>query len=382
MKILVLNCGSSSLKYRLFALDGETSLCGGVVERIGEPDSPVRDHAQALDDVLDRHAADLSGLTAVGHRVVHGAGRFTRPTLVDEAMLTELAGLSELAPLHNSPALAGIGACRRRLPDVPQVAVFDTAFFATLPPAAYTYALPHSLTAQYELRRYGFHGTSHQYVAGEAARLLGRPLEDLRLVTCHLGNGASLAAIRAGRAVDTSMGFTPLGGVVMGTRCGDLDPAVVLHLMKREGLTPDQMADLLNRESGVRGISGRANDFRVLWEAAGAGDERARLAIEIFCHTARKFIGAYAAVLDGLDVLVFTAGLGENDPAVRGMICGGLSHLGVTLDPDRNAAPGPLPADISVAGRSLPVLVIATREELAIARLTAGAVASGGSTGA
>lgn len=395
MPVLVVNCGSSSLKYELFAPDGERSLGRGLIERIGRPNggsrlrheraggvsleraATVPDHAAAVDlmcatlvDPVAGGVSDLSDLKAVGHRVVHGGTRFTEAVWIDAAVLAEVERCVPLAPLHNPPNLAGIRACQQRLPGVPQVAVFDTAFHQTLPPAAYTYALPQELCRTYGLRRYGFHGSSHRYVSERALAWLaarGVAPADSRLVTCHLGNGCSLAAIRGGRSCETSMGFTPLEGLVMGTRAGDFDPALVGFLSERRGDSPAELDNLFNARSGLLGLSGLSHDVRDLLAAAAAGHRRARLALDVFCDRVRQYIGAYVAVLGGLDALVFTGGIGERSAPVRAQILAGLEFLGLRLEPGRNERPGPAGV-ISAPDSRAGILVIPTEEERVIAR--------------
>jgi acetate kinase len=357
--VLVLNAGSSSLKYRVLDPADRTVL-RGIVERVDEGgwDDAFAQLSRALEE------AGVHGLWAVGHRVVHGGDRFTAPTVVDDAVLQAVAELVELAPLHNPPALAGLRATRAAYPDLPQVAIFDTAFFAGLPAAAATYAVDREVARAYGLRRYGAHGISHQYVAGEAARLLGRP--EAALVTLHLGNGASAAAIRAGRPLDTSMGLTPLEGLVMGTRPGDLDPGVLVHLL-RKGYDADTLEELLHHRSGLQGLAG-SHDFRDLLAAVDAGDEAARAAYQVYCHRLRKYVGAYLAVLGGADAIVFTAGVGEHVARVREDALTGLEPLGVAVDPDRNRQEADGPRRIGSAESRVEVLVVPTDEELAIAR--------------
>ena len=377
MNILVLNTGSSSIKYELFEVDppghqggGEASLTGGLIERIGEPGG-LPDHEEGLRAVLDRLRAEghLEGLAAVGHRVVHGGEWFTAPTVIDDAVIAQIEALAPLAPLHNPPALAGIRGALAVLGDLPHVAVFDTAFHSTIPPAAHRYALPDRIYADHGVRRYGFHGTSHAYVAAEAARALGRDLLEMRIITLHLGNGASATAIDRGRSVDTSMGFTPLEGLVMGTRSGDLDPAVVLHLLREGGMDVDEVDVLLNRESGLKGLCG-ANDLREVERRAGEGDPAAELALDVYCRRIRKYVGAYLAVLGGLDALVFTAGVGQHSVEVRRRVAGPLAHLGLRLDRAANASAdcGDGPVVISSPGSPAAILVVATDEERMIAR--------------
>jgi acetate kinase len=364
--ILVINAGSSSVKYRLF--DGDTTVGGGLVERIGEPGSEVADHEAAL----RRMAGDLDlaspRLAAVGHRVVHGGTRFQAPTVVDDGVVAAIRNLAPLAPLHNPAGATGIEVARALWPDVPHVAVFDTAFHATLPAAAATYALDVDVAARYGIRRYGFHGTSHRYVSRRTAALLGRPVTELNTIVLHLGNGASAAAVAGGRSVDTSMGLTPLEGLVMGTRTGDIDPAVVFHLA-RAGLELAQIEDLFEHRGGLRGLCGD-NDMRAIQRRVADGDPVARLALDVYCHRIRKYVGAYLAVLGRLDAIAFTAGVGEHSALVRQLSLSGLATLGVAIDPVRNAE-GPGERVISPDGASVQVCVVATDEERAIAQETA-----------
>jgi acetate kinase len=355
--ILVLNAGSSTLKYRL-APDGP----GGIVERIGEPGGDATDHGHAVERVLER-LRDKE-IRAVGHRVVHGGTRFVAPAVLDDAVLAGIREVSVLAPLHNPAAVAGIEAARRALPDVPQVAVFDTAFHATLPPAAYTYALDRTVAERHAVRRYGFHGISVRWVAAGAARLLGRPLDELNLVVAHLGNGASMTAVAGGRSVETSMGMTPLEGLVMGTRTGDLDPAVTFHLL-RAGLSAEQIEDLYQHHGGLLGLCGD-NDVRTVDARARSGDPDARLALDVYCHRIRRYLGAYHAVLGRLDAIVFTAGVGEHSATVRAGALDGLDPLGIAVDPVRNGS-GTGPRVVSPDGSRVSVCVVPTDEEAAIA---------------
>jgi len=374
--VFVLNSGSSSIKYTVLTLVDDVEplvLAEGAVERIGEPGSGVADHATALATVL----ADIADIPidAVGHRVVHGGELFTDATVIDDDVEAAIEQLVELAPLHNPAGLAGIRAARAALPDVTHVAVFDTSFHATISAEAATYAIDADLAARHGIRRYGFHGTSYQYVSRAAAELLGGLPGDvqadgqLRMIVLHLGNGASAAAIRGGRSVDTSMGLTPLEGLVMGTRSGDIDPAIPFHLHRVAGLSIDELDGLLNRKSGLLGLSGHS-DMREVIDAADAGEAGATLALDVYLHRIRHYIGAYAAVLGGLDALVFTAGVGENSDVVRAGAVRGLEFLGIELDPDANAARGDEPRSISRAGSPVAVLVIPTNEELEIARQT------------
>jgi acetate kinase len=369
--ILVLNSGSSSLKYRLVnSGEADGPQRRGLVERIGEPDG-VPDHAAALRAAADDLDLATAPLRAVGHRVVHGGTRFRAPTVVDDAVCAAIAELAPLAPLHNPANLTGIEVARRLRPDVPHVAVFDTAFHATLPPPAATYALDAGLAAEHGIRRYGFHGTSHRYVAGRAAALLGRPLAELNLIVLHLGNGASATAVRGGRSVETSMGFTPLEGLVMGTRPGDLDPGILTYLM-RAGLDAATLDGLLQRDSGMAGLCG-VNDMRAVEAARAGGDAAATLAFDVYIHRLRKYVGAYHAVLGRLDAVVFTAGVGENSASVRAAALDGLGMWGIEVDPARNAAGGGRGGArlVSPNGARVAVCVVPTDEELAIAEETA-----------
>jgi len=400
VKILVLNCGSSSVKFQLLETDAESArtatdrmLAKGVVENVGgtgilkfevpgrkavkEP-AAIRDHTVALDRVLDflvhaengvvRHRREVA---AVGHRVVHGGERFESSTLITEEVLEGIEACFEMAPLHNPPSVRGYRAVKAVLPDVPQVAVFDTSFHQTMPAEAYVYALPYVLYQRHGIRRYGFHGTSHRFVSARLAALLGRAPEDpgLRLITCHLGNGCSVAAIRGGRSVDTSMGFTPLEGLVMGTRSGDIDPAAMLHVMERENVGASEASAMLNKHSGLLGISGVSNDMRALLEAE-VTNPRARLAVDVFCYRLRKYVAAYMGVLGGIDGLAFAGGIGENAPAIRARALAGLEGLGVSLDASANATARGCEAEISPAGEKARVFVVPTNEELLIARDT------------
>ena len=363
--VLVLNAGSSSLKFEVLDPDSGAPTLDGHLERIG-----TGDFAAALDDVAARLAAAGVGtadLRAVGHRVVHGGADFTAPVLVDDAVLRRIEGLVHLAPLHNPPAVAGIRRARASFPGVPQVAVFDTAFFAALPAEAATYALDRSVTDRLGIRRFGMHGTSHAYVAQEAAAFLGRPVTELDQIVLHLGNGASAAAIRGGHPVDTSMGLTPLEGLVMGTRAGDLDPGVLLHLLRHGDLDVDGLEDLLHHRSGLEGLAGRP-DFRDLEAAVAAGDPAATTAYAVYCHRLRKYVGAYLAVLGGADVLTFTAGVGENVPRLRADALAGLEPLGIEVDPGRNHLPSRESRVVSTDASAVTVLVVPTHEELAVAR--------------
>ncbi|MBO3088534.1 acetate/propionate family kinase [Cellulomonas dongxiuzhuiae] len=385
--VLVINSGSSSIKYQLVTPDDGRAVASGLVEQIGEStgavkhvahgvttrrELPVPDHAEGLRIVLglfEEIGPDLSAahVVAVGHRVVQGGARFDGPVRVDAKVERDIDELSPLAPLHNPANLTGIRVAQALLPDVPHVAVFDTAFFHHLPAAAATYAIDIEVATKYRVRRYGAHGTSHQYVSDKVARVLGRPLEELNQIVLHLGNGASASAVRGGVAVETSMGMTPLEGLVMGTRSGDLDPAVLFHLHRNAGMSVEELDDLLNRRSGIKGLSG-VNDFRALHELVEKGDAGARLALDVYLHRLRKYVGAYYAVLGGVDVITFTAGVGENDDVVRaGALCG-LEGMGIVIDHERNAGRKSEPTVISADGSRVTVMVVPTNEELAIAR--------------
>lgn len=379
--VLVLNCGSSSLKYAVVEPDSGDQLADGIVERIGDDGGPA-DHEAALRlafDTLaaDGHDLDGLGLVAVGHRVVHGGPDLYQPTIVDDDVLARIEALAPLAPLHNPPAVLGIEVARRALPDLPHVAVFDTAFFHDLPPEAATYAIDRDLAAEWHIRRYGFHGTSHSYVSGQAAEFLGVPLESLSQIVLHLGNGASASAIVGGRPVDTSMGLTPMEGLVMGTRAGDIDPGIVMYLWRTAGMAVDEIETMLNKRSGVSGLGGEI-DFRVLHQRMegdpGPDREAAQLAYDVYIHRLRKYIGAYLALLGRTDVITFTAGVGENDAAVRLDALSGLAPLGVEIDELLNAAPERGARRISADQSPVTVLVIPTDEELAIARACAAVV--------
>ena len=396
MKILVLNCGSSSLKFQLIETDGKAdrTLAKGLVEDLGgtavlhfetEGKKPLRDAIGKYDakSAVEKALAVMSEgdssilahrgeIGAVGHRVVHGGERFKASVLIDEKVEDGIEEMIALAPLHNPANLQGYRAAKAVLPDVPHVAVFDTSFHQTMPPEAYLYALPYADYQRHGVRRFGFHGTSHRFVSGRAAALLNRKSDDpdLRLITCHLGNGCSLAAIRGGRSLDTSMGFTPLEGLVMGTRCGDLDPAALLYLMSRDDLDAAEASALMNKHSGLLGISGLSHDMRTLLEAEEKGNDRAKLAIDIFCYRLRKYIASYVGALGGLDALVFAGGIGENSPAVRERSLHGLDALGLELDAGRNEKAQGVEAEISPEGAKPRVLVIPTNEELLIARDT------------
>lgn len=370
--VLVINAGSSSLKFQLVEPDSGTTRVGGVIGEIGEPSGRAADYEEALRLAFHQLAEDgidlkSSGLLAVGHRVVHGGRAFYRPTLLDDERIADLEKLSELAPLHNSPAVQGIKVARKLLPDVAHIAVFDTAFFHHLPAAAATYAMDRELAERYQIRRYGFHGTSHRYVSERAAEFLDRPLDSVNQIVLHLGNGASASAIAGGRPVDTSMGLTPLEGLVMGTRSGDIDPGVISYLWRSAKIDVAAIESMLNNRSGVWGLAGE-RDFRRLHAMIESGDGSAQLAYDVFIHRLRKYIGAYLAVLGRTDVLTFTAGIGEHDAAVRRDAVAGLQGLGIVLDDSRNQAGGKGVQRISADNSPIAVLVVPTNEELAIAR--------------
>jgi acetate kinase len=320
MKILVINSGSSSVKYKLFRMPGEKYIAQGAIEHIGEKGSSIPDHYTGIKMLLNK----ISSVDLVGHRVVHGAEQFKEPVLIDNSVIRKIRQCCLIAPLHNPANLAGILACKKLLPGIKQVAVFDTAFHQTLPPYAYIYGLPYRYYQRFGIRKYGFHGTSHEYVAHEASRILNKPLNRLKIITCHLGNGCSITAVDRARSIDTSMGFTPLEGLVMGTRCGDIDPALVTYIMRKDKMDIAEIDQMLNKTSGLKGISGISNDMRVLCGKGKTGHERARLAIDIFVYRIKKYIGAYIAIMGGADAVVFTAGIGQNQQGIRKEICKGI----------------------------------------------------------
>jgi acetate kinase len=394
MKIMVINSGSSSIKYQIFDMRNRSVLASGLLEKIGEPDSrlahqtltqanrfekiekkaAVADHRRGFDlinTVLKETGAlcNMAELAGIGHRVVHGGEAFTQPTLIDDAVIDTIRTLIPLAPLHNPANLTGIEVARAGAPDVPQVAIFDTAFHQTLPPHAFHYAIPRELYRKHAIRRYGFHGTSHFYVAKQAAGLMRRPFETLALITLHLGNGASATAIQNGLSIDTSMGLTPLEGLIMGTRCGDLDPAIIFYLERETGRSSDAIDALLNKESGLKGICG-VNDMREIAQLAEAGNTDARLAIDIYVYRLRKYIGSYTAALGRLDALVFTGGIGENAAGIRSAACRDLEMLGIVIDEDKNRAASREARTIHSADSRVRILVIPTNEELEIADQT------------
>ena len=400
VNVLVVNCGSSSIKYSLFRMrDGEEAevLASGIVEKIGEPVSRLNrkvgqtkesrdvrapDHQAAFSlmirALVEGPPAVIAGpheIQAVGHRLVHGAERFTESVFIDRQVIEAIEACVPLAPLHNPPNLIGLRAAMALMPGVPQVGVFDTAFHQTMEPRAFLYAVPYDFYTKHRIRRYGFHGTSHRYVTEAAARFLRKPLDRTNVITCHLGNGCSMTAVLGGKSVDTSMGLTPLEGLVMGTRSGDVDPALAFHVIRALGMTVDQVDAVLNRESGLVGLSGVSNDMREVLRAAEEGKGRARLAIDIFCYRIRKYVGAYTAVLGEVDALVFTGGIGENSARIRAGACEGLQPLGYTMDPAKNAAPDRGPRDLAAPESPKRILVIPTDEEAMIARDTARIVA-------
>ncbi len=392
MKILVLNSGSSSIKYQLFNMENENVLAKGIVERIGIDDSflehevngdeivikeDIPNHSKGISLVIDALLDDNHGvlasmdeINAVGHRVVHGGEKFADSVKITDEVVKQMEDVSDLAPLHNPPNIAGIKVCQELMPEKPQVGVFDTAFHQSMPAEAYTYALPYEYYEKYGVRRYGFHGTSHRFVAKRAAKLIDKDYNDSKIITCHLGNGASVAAVKNGKSIDTSMGLTPLEGLVMGTRCGDIDPAIVPFLQEKEDLSSKEIDNIMNKESGLLGISGISNDSRDIQEAAADGNERAQLAGDVFNYRVKKYIGAYTAAMGGVDAIVFTAGIGENAIEIREGILDGLEYLGFELDKEANDSRGK-EIEISKAGSDTRVFVIPTNEELVIARDTA-----------
>lgn len=398
MKVLVINCGSSSLKYQLIDMSNENALAQGLVERIGMEGSiltqkvngekyiiqePMKDHTDAIKLVLGalvdkEHGviSDMSEISSVGHRVVHGGEKYANSVLIDDEVMKYLEECVKLAPLHNPPNIIGINACKALMPNTPMVAVFDTAFHQTIPEVAYIYPLPYELYKNYGIRKYGFHGTSHRYVSNIAAEMMGKDIKDLKIVTCHLGNGASICAVDGGKSIETSMGFTPLEGIAMGTRSGNVDPAIITFIMKELNLDIDELNNLLNKKSGVYGISGVSSDFRDIEEAAEEGNHRAQLALDVFHYKVKRFIASYAAAMGGVDCVVFTAGLGENSPLSRSEICKNLEFLGIKIDEKKNNEGRGFAKVISTDDSSVKVYVIPTDEELMIARDTKEIVAS------
>ena len=392
MKVLVINCGSSSLKYQLIDSRSEEVLAAGLCERIGidgrmthtpsggdtvVKNDPLPDHGAAIQAVLSAltdkaHGviSSLGEIGAVGHRLVHGGEKFAASVIINDEVIAEVEACNDLAPLHNPANLIGVRACRQIMPDVPMVGVFDTAFHQTMPPKAYLYGIPHQYYQEHKVRRYGFHGTSHNYVSQRVHHLAELDPDNSRVIVCHLGNGASVTAVKNGKSVDTSMGLTPLEGLIMGTRSGDLDPGVIEYIAKKEHLTLEEVLKVLNKESGVLGLSGVSSDFRDLTEAMEQGNEQAAVAVEAFCYRVAKHIGAYTAALNGVDAIVFTAGIGENAAHIRSMVCEYLGFLGITIDEEKNAVRGK-ETEISTPDSKVSVFVIPTNEELAIARETA-----------
>lgn len=392
MKIFVINCGSSSLKYQLIDMENEACLSQGLVERIGIEGArltqkvegrdkyvlavPMKDHKEAIKHVIDTLLDEKNGVIksadeigAVGHRVVHGGEKYATSVIINDEVMNDLEEFAVLAPLHNPPNIIGIKACMELMPDTPMVAVFDTAFHQTMPPKAFLYGLPYELYKENHIRKFGFHGTSHKYVAFRAAEILGKDIKDLKIVTCHLGNGASLAAVKGGVSVDTSMGFTPLEGLLMGTRCGDIDPAIIPYLMEVKGYSYDEVNDIMNKKSGVLGLSGVSSDFRDIEEEADKGNERAQIALDVFHYRVKKYIGYFVAAMNGIDALVFTAGLGENSPETREAVATDLEFLGINLDKEKNKVRGK-ERIISTDDAKVKIMVVPTNEELMIARDT------------
>ena len=391
MNILVINCGSSSLKYQLINSETEGVLAKGLCERIGidgmltyQPEGGEKEkseiamptHTEAINAVLAALTNEKSGVIkslsevgAVGHRVVHGGEKFTSSCLINDEPMKAIEECNDLAPLHNPANLIGIRACQELMPGVPMVAVFDTAFHQTMPDVAYTYGIPYEYYEKYKVRRYGFHGTSHSYVSKRTAEIVGKPYDQMKIIVCHLGNGASISAVNCGKSVDTSMGLTPLEGLVMGTRSGDLDPAIIDFVGKKEGLSLDEMNEVLNKKSGMLGISGVSSDGRDLEAAAETGNKRAQLALDVFDYRVIKYIGAYAAAMNGVDAIAFTAGIGENNIKMRKDVCSSLTYLGVKLDEEKNNVRGE-ERIISADDSKVQVLLVPTNEELAIARET------------
>ncbi len=393
MKILVINCGSSSLKFQFIDMENEKVLTKGLCDRIGidgslisyTPDGKekvkkeveLKDHNDAIKYVIEALVNEEDGvissmdeISAVGHRVVHGGEAFKASTVITDEVIKTIEAVSDLAPLHNPANLIGIRACEKLMPATKQVAVFDTAFHQTMPPRSYLYAIPYEYYRKYKVRRYGFHGTSHKYVSERVAKILGRDIKDLKIVVCHLGNGASVCAVDGGKSVDTSMGLTPLEGLVMGTRSGDLDPAILQFVANKENITLDEITTILNKKSGVLGLSEISNDFRDLENAIEQGDERAKETMDVFQQRVAKYVGAYAAVMNGIDAIAFTAGLGENNKVMREEVCSYLTYLGVDIDKEKNDVRSK-EVDFSKEGAAVRTLVVPTNEELAIARETA-----------
>ena len=393
LKVLVINCGSSSVKFQLINMSNEKALASGMVERLGLPQSLIKfkfddkdftkecnslDHSSAISEIIGAvtHGqfgviSDKSKISAVGHRVVHGAEHFTESVLITDDTIKQIEACIELAPLHNPHNLQGILVCKKLLPGIPQIAVFDTAFHQTMEDYVYTYGLAYRFYEKYRFRRYGFHGTSHFYVAHKAAEIVGKNIQGLKIITCHLGNGASVAAVKYGKSIDTSMGFTPLEGLIMGTRCGDVDPAMVLFIMEKEGLSPHECDMLMNHECGLIGISGISSDMRDLIKAYEAGNNRARLALQMYTYRIRKYIGMYSASMNGVDLIVFTGGIGENAVLIRNMCCTDMEYLGIDFDEEKNKKAIGIEGELTARNSKVRVLCVPTNEELVIARDTA-----------
>jgi len=392
LKVLVLNSGSSSIKFELFEMPSEKRQARGLLEKIGEEqskltytigdskytiDQKVADHGQGLRLIIDALTdqskgglKDISEIGAVGHRVVHGGEAFSETVIIDDKVQKAVEEHIQLAPLHNPPNLLGIKVARELLPNVPQVAVFDTAYHQTMPAYAFTYPIPYELYEQLRVRRYGFHGTSHRYVAARAAKILGRKLEETNLITAHLGNGASMTAIQNGKSIDTTMGLTPLEGLIMGTRCGDIDPAIIAFLARVKDMPVAQIDNLLNKKSGMLGVSGLSNDMRSVEQAANEGNTRAALALEMYCYRIKKYVGAYTAAIGNVHALVFTAGVGENSDVVRERVCSNLQNIGYKIDVEKNRGVRGKELDIATADSPIRILIIPTNEELMIAQDT------------
>jgi len=393
LKVLVINCGSSSVKFQLINMADENVLASGIAERLELPQSLIKfkfgnksftkefdtlDHSSAISEILDAvtHSRlgvieDKSEISAVGHRVVHGAEHFTESVLITDSTIDQIEACIELAPLHNPHNLKGILVCKKLLTGIPQIAVFDTAFHQTMEDHVYTYALAYRFYEKYRFRRYGFHGTSHFYVANKAAEIVGENIQGLKIITCHLGNGASIAAVKYGKSIDTSMGFTPLEGLVMGTRCGDVDPAMVLFIMEKEGLSPHECDMLMNHECGLLGVSEISSDMRDLLKAFQEGNDRARLALQMYTYRIRKYIGMYSASMNGVDLIVFTGGVGENAALIRNMCCTDMEYLGIDFDEKKNKKAIGIEGELTARNSKVRVLCVPTNEELVIARDTA-----------
>ncbi|SDH89259.1 acetate/propionate family kinase [Proteiniclasticum ruminis] len=392
MKVLVINCGSSSLKYQLINMENESSLATGLVERIAIEGSkltqkvdgrekyvltvPMKNHKEAISHVINTLLDDVQGvikssdeISAVGHRVVHGGEKYSASVIITDEVMKDLEEFSQLAPLHNPPNIIGINACKELMPNTPMVAVFDTAFHQTMPEKAFLYGLPYELYKENHIRKYGFHGTSHKYVSQRAAEILGEDIKGLKLVTCHLGNGSSVAAVNGGISVDTSMGFTPLEGLLMGTRCGDIDPAIIPYLMDMKGYSYEEVNNIMNKKSGVLGLSGVSSDFRDIEDAAAQGNDRAKLALDVFHYRVKKYIGYFMAAMNGVDAIVFTAGLGENGAETREEIISDMEWFGIKLDKEKNKVRGQ-ERIISTDDSKVKIIIIPTNEELMIARDT------------